>query len=323
MADDPKYKSARVQRRVRAAQQVLTALGLPRPQQNEGAALVLLSLIELRPSPPWSTATNSLRGTSPLMEWIGRVYGKRWATNTRESVRKKAIHYFREAGLVLSNPDMPGRPITSPKYCYQVPSIVVRLLRSYGSPGWERRLKAYLAKRPSLAKRYAAEREMARLPLRLGKGVTFRLSPGGQNELIREVVKKFCPRFTPGAVPLYIGDAYKKFGHFNRAALAKLGVEVSAAGKMPDLIVYFAKRKWLVLIEAVTTSGPIDPKRRRELRTIFGRSSAGLVYVTAFMTLRAMRTFASQIAWATEVWVAEAPSHLVHFDGERFLGPYD
>jgi hypothetical protein len=29
-----------------------------------------------------------------------------------------------------------------------------------------------------------------------------------------------------------------------------------------------------------------------------------------------------EIAWETEAWVSDAPSHLIHFNGERLLGPY-
>jgi hypothetical protein len=36
-----------------------------------------------------------------------------------------------------------------------------------------------------------------------------------------------------------------------------------------------------------------------------------------------MSRYLGEIAWETEVWVADAPSHLIHFNGERFLGPYD
>jgi len=301
----------------------LTALGLPPAQQGEGAALVLLSLLHLRPGDPWSAATNPLCGTSPLMDYIGDVYGKRWAPNTRETVRRKAIHQFRDAGLVVANPDKPTRPVNSPQYCYQVPQPALELLRSYGAANWTRRLRRYLVESPALAARYAAERKMALIPLRLGNGVKINLSAGGQNNLIRDVVKRFCPRFTPGGLLLYVGDAGKKLANFDSGALAKLGVEIGPHGKMPDVIVHYRKKNWLVVIEAVTNHGPIDPKRYGELRKVFGSSRAPLVYVTAFLTRKALRRYVSDIAWQTEVWVAESPSHLVHFNGERFLGPYE
>ncbi len=33
-------------------------------------------------------------------------------------------------------------------------------------------------------------------------------------------------------------------------------------------------------------------------------------------------TLLAQIAWESEVWIAEEPMHMIHFNGERFLGPY-
>ena len=33
-------------------------------------------------------------------------------------------------------------------------------------------------------------------------------------------------------------------------------------------------------------------------------------------------SFISHISWETEAWIAKAPDHLIHFNGERFLGPY-
>jgi len=91
---------------------------------------------------------------------------------------------------------------------------------------------------------------------------------------------------------------------------------------MPDVVVHDTKRNWLLLIEAVTSAGPVDGKRRKELKELFAGCKAGLVFVTAFSTRDVMRSFLTQISWETEVWVAEDPDHMIHFNGERFLGPY-
>jgi hypothetical protein len=72
----------------------------------------------------------------------------------------------------------------------------------------------------------------------------------------------------------------------------------------------------------VTSAGPVDGKRRMELKQLFKKSPTGLVFVTAFETRRSMQSFVTQISWESEVWIAETPEHLIHFNGERFLGPY-
>jgi hypothetical protein len=163
---------------------------------------------------------------------------------------------------------------------------------------------------------------MTRIPLQLEGGMTVDLSPGGENILVKQIVEEFCPRFTPGGKPIYIGDTDTKWAYFDRRALADLGVEIDPHGKMPDVVVHHSRQNWLVLIEAVTSHGPVDGKRRDELARLFRNSAAGLVFVTAFLDRSAMMRYPSDISWETEVWVADAPSHMIHFNGQRFLGPF-
>jgi len=95
--------------------------------------------------------------------------------------------------------------------------------------------------------------------------------------------------------------------------------QVDPHGKMPDVVVYHVQKKWLVLIEAVTSHGPVDGKRRDELKRLFADCKAGLVFVTAFLDRGRNGQVLGDISWETEVWVADAPSHMIHFNGERFL----
>jgi hypothetical protein len=133
----------------------------------------------------------------------------------------------------------------------------------------------------------------------------------------------FVQGLPPAGKPIYIGDTDTKWAYFDDKTLATLGVEVDAHGKMPDVVIHYVERNWLVLIEAVTSHGPVDGKRHDELRRLFRDSTAGLVFVTAFLDRAAMVKYLGDIAWETEVWVADAASHLIHFNGERFLGPYE
>jgi len=170
---------------------------------------------------------------------------------------------------------------------------------------------------------YAREREVARIPLKLMNGQEIRLSPGSHNVLVKRILNEFCPVFTPGAQVIYVGDTQKKWAFLSPDELERIGVRVEEHGKMPDVVVYHAVRNWLVLIEAVTSHGPVNPKRRQELKELFAKSKAPLVYVTAFLDRRAMIKRLDEISWETEVWIAESPTHLIHFNGERFLGPYE
>jgi adenine-specific DNA-methyltransferase len=310
-------------KKVKDALAVLRALGLPKGQLNERSALSLLALLDLKPRSRWQDASAPLMGITPIMEFFLEHYGKRYKPNTRETVRRQTVHQFLEAGLVTINPDDPLRPTNSPRSVYQIEPRALKVLRSYGSASWERQLKSYLAAVGSLQSRYSREREMRRVPLTLAKGKTVTLSPGGQNVLIEKIVTEFCERFAPGGRVIYVGDTDEKFAHFDRTCLKRLGVEIEAHGKMPDVVVYDGRKKWLLLIEAVTSHGPVSPKRRGELRRLFEAAKPGLVFVTAFLDRRAMVKHLGEISWESEVWVADAPGHLIHFDGQRFLGPYE
>lgn len=305
-----------------AALQILADLGLPRAQRNERSALALLALVDLRPDQDWYQAGAPLMGITPMMDWFREHYGKDYAPNTRETVRRQTMHQFVQAGLALYNPDDPTRPVNSPRAVYQISPDALALLRFYGRAEWDVALARYLEQWQTLADRYAREREINRIPVRITEGSGINLSPGEHSELIRAIIEEFAPRFAPDSILIYAGDTGDKFGYFDAELLARLGVFVDSHGKMPDVVLYYTERNWLLLVESVTSHGPVDAKRHEELMQLFAGSTAGLVYVTAFPSRAVMSRYLADIAWETEVWVAEAPTHLIHFNGIRFLGPH-
>ncbi len=307
---------------IRNAQAALHAIGFGIRQSNEMAALVLLALLDLKPGRSWSEAMAPLRGIRPIIGFIADCYGIHYAPNTRETIRDEAVKFFAEAGLLLRNPDNPARPTNSGKTVYQIEPTALALLQAYATETWPPKLAGYLKKHAAIRSEIQRQRTLARVPVMLPGGQKVTLSAGGQNPLIKAVVEEFCPRFTPGAAIAYIGDTEAKFLHLEAAYLKKLGIKLDASAKMPDIIAHDHRRNWLILVEAVTSAGPVDGKRRMELKGLFKNSTAGLVFVTAFETRKVMQSFASQISWETEVWIAEDPDHLIHFNGEKFLGPY-
>ncbi|MBR8661807.1 BsuBI/PstI family type II restriction endonuclease [Brevibacillus sp. NL20B1] len=305
------------------ALKILVALGLPRAQQNERSALCLLALLNLTPDKTWKQADNPLMGITPIMRFCREHYDKVYAPNTREAFRRQTMHQFVDAGIALYNPDKPSRSVNSPKAVYQIVPEVLSLLKTYGTTDWESNLSDYLSVRQTLAERYAREREQNRVPVQIAPDKEIHLSPGEHSELIKAIIEEFGPRFVPGGILIYAGDTGDKWGYFDEALLARLGVTVDTHGKMPDVVLYYPERNWLLLVESVTSHGPVDGKRHEELARLFAGSSAGLVYVTAFPSRAVMARYLPEIAWETEVWVADAPSHLIHFNGVRFLGPYN
>jgi type II restriction enzyme len=307
---------------VEEAQQILECLGLPKEQQNERAALVLLTLLNLKPGNSWKEAKASTLGVRPIMDYAAEHLGKRWAENTRETIRRFTLHQMIQAGLVVRNPDDPARAVNSPHNVYQIEKNALQLIRAWGTGAWEAMLATYLDSRPKLIEQNAAERNMLRIPVTLADDKVLLLEPGGQNPLVRLIVEDFCPRFTPGGVVIYVGDVGKKYAHYDSAYLAKLGVQIPEHGQIPDVIVHFPEKNWLVLIEAVTSHGPMSPHRLRELKALFKDCTAGLVFVTAFEDKQTFLKYFQQIAWETDVWLSSDPTHMIHLNGSRFLGPY-
>jgi type II restriction enzyme len=310
--------------RVDEALRILTALDMPRAQLNMRSALCLLAICGIKPGIAWKRAAAPLVGITPIMEFAAAHYlEKPYAPNTRETIRRQTMHQFCDAGIALYNPDDPSRAVNSPKAVYQVGPDALVLVRSFGSRDWTRNLASFRKRNKSLAKKYAMPRKLANIPLKTSAGRVIRLSPGAHSKLIRNIVESFAPRFAPGSTLIYAGDTGDKRGHSDNVAFAGLGIKLDSHGKMPDVVIHDTVRDWLLLCEAVTSHGPVNAKRHAELKRLFAAARPGLVFVTAFASRRIMAKYLNDIAWETEVWCADAPDHLVHFNGERFLGPYE
>ncbi len=312
-----------VQEKIDQALEILALLGMPKAQQNERSALTLLSLIDLKPDGSWTDLKRPMIGVTPIMNWCEEFYGKKYAPNTRETFRRQTLHQFIDGGLCLYNPDRPDRPVNSPKACYQITTELFDVLVKYGTDEWKTASSDWLEHRETLITLYAKEREMEMIPLTLDDGTEIKLSPGNHSQLIRDIVMEFGPRFAPGSEVIYLGDTGAKEDFFRKERLAELGVTVNRKGKLPDVILYWLKRDWLLLIESVTSHGAVDSKRHSELATLFAKATPGLIYVTAFPDRKTMAKYLADISWETEVWTADAPTHMIHFNGDRFLNPHE
>ena len=164
---------------------------------------------------------------------------------------------------------------------------------------------------------------MNKIPLESPSGEILELSPGGQNVLVERIYNEFGPHFVPEGIPLIMGDTAKKSGYYDESRLKELGIMLDSHGKIPDVVICDKKNNWLLVIEAVASHGPIEHKRHVELKKIFTKSKVGIVYVTTFLNQKEMLKHFNNISWETEVWIADAPEHMIHFNGSRFLGPYD
>jgi hypothetical protein len=304
------------------ASAILSQLGFAGTQTNELAALTLLSLLDLSADKRWNESSSPLLGVTPIMNWIAAQYGKSYAPNTRESVRKNVLHHFVERGLTLYNPDKPDRPVNSPKAAYQISPYALALLRTYETPAWDDALDHYLATFMATAQQQAQTRADQRISLTRPDGTPITLSPGDHSALIRDIAESFRAHFAPRSHLLYVGDTGDKWAIRDDASFALLGITLDAYGKMPDVILWCEERGWLLLIEAVTSHGPIDPTRRAALERLFKSDLVGLVHVTAFPNRKLLSSYIAKLAWESEIWLADEPEHLIHLNGDRFLGPH-
>lgn len=309
--------------KVEQAIKIICDLGFPTDQQNERSALTLLALLNLKKEKEWNEIENSLWGIKGMMDWFRDFYDKDYAPNSRETIRRFTLHQFVDGGLCLLNPDNPSRPVNSPHTCYQISPEALILLKTYNMKNWNVNLTNWKLRKKSLIDKYSMGRNQKKVPLKISTELEILLSPGEHSKLIKNIVEDFGPRFTPNAKLVYLGDTGSKEDFFDNECLENLKVFVDKKGKLPDVILYLEEKNWLILIESVTSHGPVDGKRYGELNKLFADSLADLVFVTAFPDRKTMGKYLTKLSWETEVWLADSPSHMIHFNGDKFLGPYE
>jgi len=309
--------------KIKDSQRLLKVLGMPQEQQNEMSALTLLALAGLKPRDSWENASHlSCTITKGIVDFIALHYKKKYAPNTRETFRRHVLHQFVQGHIADYNPDNPSLPTNSPKAHYALTEEALKVIRTWNTPAYKQHCQAFHSKYGNLNERYKAPRSLKKIPLLLPNGKKVQLSPGKHNALQVSVLQEFGPRFAPAAELLYFGDTARKNLFCNNLFSEQLGIQLNDHDKLPDVILWDKKKEWLFLIEAVTSHGPMTPKRIIELKEVFRNTHAGLVFVSAFPDSKEFRKHVHSIAWDTEVWIADTPDHLIHFNGDRFLGPH-
>ena len=308
--------------KITEAQEILKTLGLPSAQCNEMSALTLLALCNLKEDDNWRDATRqSLGVTKGIMSFVKEAYDKEYAPNTRETFRRQVLHQFVQARIADYNPDNPSLSVNSPNAHYAISKDVLLVVKTFNSPQWEESFEHFISTVGELSELYLKTREITQIPVKLASGEVLKLSAGKHNEVQAAIVEQFGPRFTNGGILLYLGDTAKKDFYLDEKTLKELGIPIDQHSKLPDVVIYDKSRNWLFLIEAVTSHGPVSPKRIVELEEFLKNCKAGKVYVTAFPDFSEFKKHSSQIAWDTEVWLMEVPDHMIHFNGDRFIGP--
>jgi len=308
--------------KINEAQAILRELGLPDHQQNEISGYTLLALCNVKENDKWSESFKKSHGVSKgIMSFISINYKKVYAPNTRETFRRQVLHQFVQAGIADYNPDIPDLPVNSPRAHYAISQIALKTIKTYQTKNWAKAVKNFHTNVGGLKEKYSKGREMSRVPVKLADGQLLQLSPGKHNEVQAAIVEDFASRFAQGSILLYLGDTENKDLHIDKVKLKSIGIPITEHSKLPDVVIFDEEKNWLYLIEAVTSHGPMSPKRIFELEEFLKDCKAGKIYVSAFPDFSEFKKHTNNIAWDTEVWIVEFPEHMIHFNGDRFIGP--
>ncbi|MBO4402215.1 MAG: restriction endonuclease [Bacteroidales bacterium] len=300
--------------KIEKTRKLLNSLGLPQKQQTDICVLTVLSMAGITRTAKWKNATNEWLRIHDIIAFANKNYGVNYAENSRETFRKQALHHFRTAAIVEDN----SMATNSPNYRWRLTEEFLEVLRNVNVT--DKPLIKFKQNHESLMAIYASKKEMEKMPVRIN-GKDFNFSKGRHNQLQKAIIEDFAPRFAPNAECLYVGDTVRKDLVKQETRLKKLGFNITLHDKMPDVVLYRADTGWLYFVEAVTSVGPMDSKRIQEIKEMTKHVKEGKIFVTAFPDVRTYKRFLADIAWETEIWVAEFPDHMIHMNGDKFFGP--
>ena len=259
--------------------------------------------------------------TRDIIAFENESYGENISSGSYDDIRRKDLRLLVEAGIVVNSSFTEEQATNNPSRGYALSKSFVELLHSYGSQEWEEQLAVYLNEIKSLKEELERRRNLKKVPVTLPGGKKINLSYGEHNNLQKEIIETFLPLFGFGAEVLYIGDTDDKYLHLEEVELKRIKFFVLEHEELPDVVAYSHEKNLLYLIEAYHSTGGWNEIRVRKIKKKLEESgcTANVVFFTAFETKAAFKQKAKDIAWETEVWIAESPEHLVHFNGYKFL----
>ena len=298
------------------AKNILNELKVPPKQQSDLCGYVILAMADIKKNDEWANATNKWIRIHDVIAFIRDFYEVSYAENSRETFRKQAIHHFRNAAFIEDN----GKATNSPNYRYRLTDEMLLLVKTFQSNQWEEQKNNFLKSHQNLIDLYSSKKAVRKMPVKIN-GDDFTFSPGKHNQLQKLIIEEFAPRFAENSECLYVGDTIQKDLVKNEEKLRELGFEITLHDKMPDVVLYSEDKNWIYFIESVTSVGAMEPKRIKEIEEMTENISAGKIYVTAFLDFKTFKKFSETLAWETEVWIADTPDHMIHLNGDKFLGP--
>lgn len=335
MSSIPQYipkskKSQKLQEIINQSLYILSCLGIPinnqTPRRLERLGMAFLAVANVKNSNDWTKITASYQSHSLRTRDIIRYWNENFDENISDSsyddIRRKDLKLLVLSEIVIPSAANPNAARNDGTRAFALNPEYVEIVSQFGRDNWNAKVTHFLQNRTTLKKKLSEQRTLDLVPVTFPSGKQLQFSPGKHNELQKAIIEQFLPRYGYGAEVLYVGDTADKFLHLETKRLQELQFFELSHGELPDIVAYSKEKNWLYLIEAVYSSGAISSVRLLELKQLTAECTADIIFVTAFPDRKFFRKFVTDLAWETEVWIAESPDHLIHFDGEKFLGSY-
>ena len=320
-------KPNELKKRINETLLILEQLGIDikskTPRLKEKTALGFLSLGDMKNGSKWGQLkdiTETQRTTREIITQQNKEYGESRSSGSYDDVRREDLKDMVLANIILNT--KPKAAKNDPTRKYGISEEYAKVIRVFGTKEWNSKLAKIVKKNGKFVDRTTVKREFDKVPIKISADVDLELSTGKHNELQKSIIEEFLPRFCPNSQVLYLGDSQKKDLINEKKKLKSLGFFELKHGMLPDIVVYREEKNWIYLIEAVHTANPITKNRKVELEDLTSSCKADIIYVSTFSDRSKFRTWVADLAWETEVWIADEPDHLIHFNGHKFLGPY-
>ena len=303
---------------------ILGEVGIPldgTPRRLEKMAMACLAVGDVKTNfaEAKSADDNHFLTTREIINYENANYGENISSGSYDDIRRKDLLMPVQAQIVLNSSAFDSQATNNPTRGYALNPLFASLIRTFGTNEWEKSLNEYRSKAKLLRDELERRRNMEKIPVKLPSGVELELSAGEHNLLQKRIVEDFLPRFGMGAEVLYIGDTSDKFLYMNKEVLGQIGVFALEHEELPDVVAYCREKNLLFLIEAVHSAGPMSEIRVMKLKKQLENCTANPVFITSFLDKKEFRKWVTEIAWETEVWIADNPEHMIHFNGYKFL----
>lgn len=304
---------------------ILNFIGIPldnlSDRRKERMVLALLAVGNIKNSfsEVLTINDNYFLKTRDIIEFENKYYSENISSGSYDDIRRKDLILLVSAGIVFNSCMLEEKATNNPTRGYGLNPLFASLIKAYGKSNWEVELNKFLFENKSLKEEMEHRRNLQKIPVALPSGENIELSFGEHNVLQKEIVENFLTKFGFNAQVLYIGDTTNKFLYKDDKKLEELKCFNIKHEELPDVIAYSKDKNLLFLCEAVHSAGPMSEIRVRKLKEQLNKCTAEIIFITAFLTKKDFKKWILDIAWETEVWIAETPEHMIHFNGYKFL----